>query len=46
MVERIQSLLQHHVEVEKSTVLHEDEQEKFDFYYNRVIERNKKMLHE
>ena len=46
MVERIQSLLQRHVEVEKSTVLHEDEQEKFDFYYNRVIERNKKMLHE
>ena len=45
MVERIQMLLQRH-EVEKSTVLHDEEQEKFDFYYNRIIERNQKMLHE
>ncbi len=46
IVERIQTLLQDHVEVGESTTLHEDELEKFDFYYNRIIERNQKMLHE
>ena len=46
IVDRIQPLLQNYVEVEDSTTLHEDEQEKFDFYYNRIIERNQKMLHE
>ena len=46
IVDRIQTLLQNYVEVEDSTTLHEDEQEKFDFYYNRIIERNQKMLHD
>ena len=46
IVERIQTLLKGYVEVVESTTLHEDEQEKFDFYYNRIIERNQKMLHE
>ena len=46
VVERIQTLLQANVEVEESTTLQEGEQEKFDFYYNRIIERNQKMLHE
>ena len=46
VVERIQTLLQDNVEVVASTTLREDEQEKFEFYYNRIIERNQKMLHE
>ena len=46
VVERIQTLLQANVKVEESTTLQEGEQEKFDFYYNRIIERNQKMLHE
>lgn len=46
IVERVQTLLKGYVEVVESTTLHEDEQEKFDFYYNRIIERNQKMLHE
>lgn len=46
IVERIQTLLKGYVEVVESTTLHEDEQEKFNFYYNRIIERNQKMLHE
>ena len=46
VVERIQTLLQDNVEVVESTTLREDEQEKFEFYYNRIIERNQKMLHE
>ena len=46
VVERIQTLLQDNVEVVGSTTIREDEQEKFEFYYNRIIERNQKMLHE
>jgi len=46
VVERIQTLLQENVEVEESATLREAELEKFDFYYNRIIERNQKMLHE
>ena len=46
VVERIQTLLQDNVEVVASTTLREDEQEKFEFYFNRIIERNQKMLHE
>ena len=46
IVERVQTLLKGYVEVVESTTLHEGEQEKFDFYYNRIIERNQKMLHE
>ena len=46
VVKRIETLLQNYVEVEESTTLQEDELGKFEFYYNRIIDRNQKMLHE
>ena len=46
VVKRIETLLQNYVEVEESSTLQEDELGKFEFYYNRIIDRNQKMLHE
>lgn len=46
VVERLRRLFVDQVEVEESTSLKAEEQEKFEFYYNRIIERNQKMLHE
>lgn len=45
VVERIRQLLTSHVTVKESTKLDVDEQEKFDFYTQRIIDRNEKMLY-
>ena len=46
VVERIEQLLAERVEIEKSIALNEEEHEQFQFYYDRIIERNEKMLYE
>ena len=46
VVERIEQLLAERVEVEKSIALNEEERKQFQFYYERIIERNEKMLYE
>ena len=45
VVERIRQLLTTHAEVKESTTLDDHEQEKFDFYNQRIIDRNEKMLY-
>lgn len=45
VVERIRQLLAENVNVVESEALQNDELDKFEFYNNRIIERNQKMLH-
>ena len=45
IVERIRQLLTENVIIEESEFLQNEELEKFEFYNNRIIERNQKMLH-
>ena len=46
VMERIRTLMQTYVNVEHSTELKADETELLQFYYQRIIERNEKMLEE
>lgn len=46
VVNRLRNLLTESVKIVESVTLQEEELEKFEFYNHRIIERNKKMLHE
>lgn len=45
VVNRLRSVLASNTTYEESTTIREEEQELFDFYYKRVLERNEKMLY-